>query len=373
MLRAIPPMAGRMRPFEIFKPGTHTSASGQTLDFGDDIVARSMQVYDPAVHEAPIVVGHPKDNGPAYGWVEKLDYADGVMVAHPKDVDPKFAEMVAAKRFKKRSASFYAPGSANHPLKGTPDHDTYYLRHVGFLGAAAPAVKGLKDVEFSDDEEGVIEFVDSARYAWGSVAAMFRAFREWLIDKEGIEVADKAAPSYYISDLEAAAREAISQPTPLSYEEPSMNTAELQARVTALETENAALKTARDKAQADFAEATGRLATAERKLAIADVKEQLQTHVKAGRLLPAQVDAEAEFIASLDDSAQTFDFSEGEGDQKKTGKESARARYLRQLGERPKVVEFGERAPADRAEPATTVSDAYKAINDQVAGRAAQK
>ena len=32
----------------------------------------------------------------------------------------------------------------------------WYLRHVGFLGAAAPAVKGLKPVEFADDGGGVV-------------------------------------------------------------------------------------------------------------------------------------------------------------------------------------------------------------------------
>lgn len=370
-----------MRPFEIFKPGTHTSASGQTLDFGDDVVARSMRVYDPAVHEAPIVVGHPKDNGPAYGWVEKLDYADGVMVAHPKDVDPAFAEMVKGRRFSKRSASFYAPGSANHPLKGTADHDTYYLRHVGFLGAAAPAVKGLKDVEFSADDEGVIEFEESTRWAWSSMASLWRGFREWLIEDKGLEAADRIAPTYLISDIEAAGREAAAKASPISYEEPDMTLTaaqitELQnkaARVDAVEAENAALKTARDKAQADFNEATGKLTEAERKLAIAGIKDQLQTHVKAGRLLPAQVEAEADFIASLDDSAQTFDFSEGEGDAKKAGKESARARYLRQLAARPVAVDFGERAPADRSAEPEDIRAAQQKINDQFMGRDAKK
>jgi hypothetical protein len=370
-----------MRPFEIFKPGTHTSASGQTLDFGDDIVARSMRVYDPKVHEAPIVVGHPKDNGPAFGWVEKLDYADGVMVAHPKDVDPDFAEMVAAKRFKKRSASFYAPGSANHPLKGTADHDTYYLRHVGFLGAAAPAVKGLKDVEFSDDDEGIVEFEESARWAWNSMASLFRSFREWLISDKDLETADRIAPSYLIADIEAAAREAAAKNSPLSYEEPDMTLTaaqitELQnkaARADALETENASLKTAHDKAVADFNEATGKLTEAERKLSISGIKEQLQTHVKAGRLLPAHVDAEADFIASLDDSAQTFDFSEGEGDAKKTGKESARARYLRQIAARPVAVDFGERAPADRKGEPEDIRAVQQKITDQVMGRDVKK
>src|SRR5699024_496003 len=104
-----------MRQFEIFKPGTHTSSAGATLSFTDEDLAASVAAYDPKVHEAPIVVGHPKDNLPAYGWVDKIEFAEGALVAHPREVDQDFAEMVKAGRFKKRSASFYAPGAKNNP------------------------------------------------------------------------------------------------------------------------------------------------------------------------------------------------------------------------------------------------------------------
>lgn len=370
-----------MKPFQIFRPGKHTSASGQTLSFSEADLERAARVYDPAVWKAPIVVGHPKDNGPAYGWVGAMEFADGDVVASPEDVDPDFAELVKNKRFPNRSASFYAPGSPSHPLAGTPDHDTYYLRHVGFLGAQPPALKGLKPVEFAAGDEGVVEFVESASFAWSSLNQMMRALREWIIGKEGIEAADKAIPNYYLSDLEAAARESIkaqAQPSESFHEhteDTSMttpNVADPQARIAALETENATLKTARDKAQADFAEATGKLADAERKVAIAGIKDQLQAHVKAGRLLPTQVTDEAEFIAALDDSVQSFEFSEGEGDAKKTVKESARARYLRQLAARPVAVDFSERAKAeDKPEP-EDLAAAQRKINDQFMGRGAK-
>lgn len=368
-----------MLPFDIFYAGKHTSASGHALNFSESDLSRAAAVYDPAVHEAPIVVGHPKDNGPAYGWVSKLDFADGQLIAAPKDVDQDFAELVAKRRFPKRSASFYAPGSANHPLKGTANHDTYYLRHVGFLGAQPPALKGLKEVAFTADDEGVVEFVESSRFAWSSLNQMLRALREWIIGKDGIEAADKALPNYYLSDLEAAAREATKTETaalPNFTEETTMttpNAADLQARIAALETENAALKAAADKARADFAEASGKLATAENKLAIGAIKDQLRPLVASGKLLPNQLDDEASFAAALDDTAQTFEFSEGEGDAKKTIKESARARYMRQLAARPVAVEFAERAPAERKEGEMTLADANRAIMNQVTGRAGNK
>lgn len=366
-----------MRPFDIFYTGTHTSGSGATLKFTEDDLRRSAEVYDPAVHEAPIVIGHPKDNHPAYGWVARLEFADGELVADPKDVDPDFAEMVGKRRFPKRSSSFYSPGSPNHPLVGTDRHDTYYLRHVGFLGAQPPALKGLREVSFASDDEGVIEFVESAGFAWSSLNQMMRALREWLIGKDGVEAADKAIPNYYLSDLEAAARESIkaqSQPS-ASFNEPTeepnaMNIAELQARVTQLETENAALRGERDKAQADFAEASTALSAAQKSLSVAAIKDQLQTNVKAGRLLPAQLDDEAAFAAALDDTAQTFEFSEGEGDAKKTGRESARARYLRSIAARPVAVDFSERAPAERGSEPADIRAVLQQITDQVMGRA---
>lgn len=50
--------------------------------------------------------------------------------------------------YKKVSAAFYSPTSAGNPTPGT-----HYLRHVGFLGGQAPAVKGLQDIHFSEGED----------------------------------------------------------------------------------------------------------------------------------------------------------------------------------------------------------------------------
>lgn len=368
-----------MRPFEIFKPGTHTSASGHTLDFSDEVLARSVRAYDPAIHEAPIVVGHPKDNGPAYGWIEKLDYVDGVMVAHPKDVDPEFAELVAKRRFAKRSASFYAPNSPNHPLKGTENWDTYYPRHVGFLGAAAPAVKGLKDVSFNEDEEGVIEFSDSNRWAWSSVGAVLRSLREWIIAEKGVEVADRTLPNYYLSDIDAAAREpaeSTGNPIPSFSEDPDMTLtpaqiADLQAkaaRVDAVEAELATVKAARDQAVADFTELQTTHAQVTKQVALGAIKAAIDPHVKAGRVLPAEVDQLADFAATLDDGTATFDFGEGDSAKKLT----ARGMFLEQLGKRPKVVEYSEISRPEPSAEQKTLAEAQQTIMSQFNGTAAK-
>ena len=141
-----------MKPLTIFRAGTHTDMGGQTLEFGEAMLAEAARSYDPAAHEAPLVVGHPKDNSPAWGWVKRLAAQGTDLVAFADQIDPDFAGMVKAGRYKKVSASFYLPGSPANPKPGT-----LYLRHVGFLGGVAPALKGLPPVEFGE-AEGVIEF-----------------------------------------------------------------------------------------------------------------------------------------------------------------------------------------------------------------------
>ncbi len=142
------------KPLYIFKPGRHTAMSGATLEFSAADLAATAVAYDPAKHEAPLVVGHPAVDAPAYGWVKALAAVPD-LEAVPHQVDAAFADMVAAGRFKKISASFFLPSAPGNPAPGV-----YYLRHVGFLGAAPPAVKGLRTPEFAADEAGIetVEF-----------------------------------------------------------------------------------------------------------------------------------------------------------------------------------------------------------------------
>lgn len=139
-------------PLHIFTSGTHTARDGQTLAFSAEDLAATAARYDPAKHEAPLVVGHPELNAPAYGWVKTLTVTDAGLFAEPDQVHPDFADWVREGRYKKISAAFFLPSAPNNPAPGA-----YYLRHVGFLGAAAPALKGLAPPTFAGgDDEGVI-------------------------------------------------------------------------------------------------------------------------------------------------------------------------------------------------------------------------
>jgi len=137
-----------MQRLHIFRAGTHHGANGSVIDYTEEDVQAIADLYDPDLHEAPLVVGHPSDNQPAFGWVDSLAANGADLRAKPRQVEQSFADAVREGRFKKISASFYPPGHPNHPV---PSAGEPYLRHVGFLGAKAPAVKGLETPQLSDD------------------------------------------------------------------------------------------------------------------------------------------------------------------------------------------------------------------------------
>ncbi|MCH4893387.1 hypothetical protein GO308_09725 [Sphingomonas sp. SFZ2018-12] len=135
----------------LFRPGTFTSNEGRVVSLTEADLAAIAAAYDPSADPAPLVIGHPRLNDPAYGWVGRLAVEDGELVADELDrVEPSFAETVREGRYAKVSAQFYMPGDPN-----SPKPDTWYLRHIGFLGAKAPGVKGLGTVQFDDQADGL--------------------------------------------------------------------------------------------------------------------------------------------------------------------------------------------------------------------------
>jgi hypothetical protein len=151
------PAAALPGDIEIFRAGRHTDDAGVVHEFSEADVAGMASGYQPALREAPLCVGHPAANLPAYGWVASLAANGACLAMTARDVQPQFAEMVRARRFPKRSASFYPPAHPNNPAPGR-----WYLRHVGFLGAQPPAVAGLKDIQFAADQGGIVSFSEGA-------------------------------------------------------------------------------------------------------------------------------------------------------------------------------------------------------------------
>lgn len=350
-----------MRPIHIFKTGKHQPANGGTISFSESDLQASAEAYDPATWRAPIVIGHPKDNKPAFGWVDALSYAEGDMHATPGDVNPDFAEMVNSKAFPNRSASFYRPDSPANPVPGV-----YYLRHIGFLGAEPPSLKGLEPYQFSEDEEGVVEFTDP-QVTTSIVARLFRQMREHLIERDGRDAADKTIPDYAVSDLEAEARAPASdnpKPSPSFSEgtsddnsEGDMTPEQIKAEQEKLDQQKKDLETKAkelETRETQFAEK----AAADRKAEDVAFAEKLVTDKK---LLPAHKSAVVALLGAIEHGEATVQFAEG--DENKIAPRDALKKLLERQPERldfnEKSKETGERTP-DSLEPDEIASRALK-------------
>lgn len=356
---------------EVFRIGTHTDSAGNTRDWKEDDLEKIAESYDPEKNEAPVVIGHPTDSSPAYGWIEKIKTEGGILWAKCKDVIPEFADMVKKGLFKKRSISLY------------PD---LTLRHIGFLGATAPAVKGLADLKFSEDAGAIsFEFNETSPWTWNTIAGVFRKMREWLIEKEGKETADSIIPDWDIegikdaekkaesdSDLQAAFKEhksakAKKEEETMTFKEftemfkfwkeaeanPDLQLPEGGQKAGGggnknfseadIETaKNEAIKTEREKVVAEFAEKSRK---AQREARTSEISDWCEGLVKEGKLTPALVKyGVPEILSFMADSEDVIEF--GESKEKATRYDRFKGLFETEL---PKLINFGEIATRDNA------------------------
>lgn len=320
-----------MQLIEIFKAGKRTDANGLEVEITTADLQNAVNAYDVNFHESPAVIGHPKHNAPAYGWVKRLELDGDVLKAEFDQIDPEFAEMVEKGRFKKISSSFYLPDSPNNPCPGN-----LYLRHVGFLGAMPPAVKGLRNPEFAENEQGVVDFSDWAE------ASLWRRLRDWIIGTHGQEEADKAVPDYLVAsvqeesirnDLKRYQQDEIGIPMP-SFNEPNQPS-EPQGEPEMTPEEIEQLKAENQQLKAEKAEALLNQAKADN----ADFAEGL---VKAGKLAPVAKQQAIDLLnyGSTTAAGSVVEFGEGE---------SLHGKIKAFLEAQPQIVEFGEVATKDKA------------------------
>lgn len=220
----------------VLSRGKHTDNKGKVHDMDGDFIERVVANFTPDTHEPPVVIGHPVDNGPAYGWVRALRVNGDVLEAQFGDTDDTFEEMVKSGRFKKRSASLYLTPEA------APGGKAPALRHVGFLGAQPPAVKGLREITFGEGGASVFEtdFNEGEGMKDGEfneeqlAEGVFQRIKKFFTADPGKN--DNPSPAAFsetqVKEMATAAANAAVETVK----------AEFTEKVTALETENAALK-----------------------------------------------------------------------------------------------------------------------------------
>ena len=277
---------------DVARTGTWRDSKGQTVSLSrqnfDSYVA-AHAAGDPA----PIVVGHPAHDSPAFAWVEGMRRAGDRLQVKLRDIQPKFREAVESGLYAARSVAI----------------DGGRIRHVGFLGGKAPAIPGLVPTQFAGEAERAIEFAAAELAAgprgWAlrAMARIARGWREYIVEKEGVEAADRVIPGYEIDTIsEAAEEESGDAPTMAGAEAPAIETQEDQ--VTGTETGAAAPSAtelaAREAAVAEReAQAEARDAAAAKTAALAAADAWLEDHVRAGRVLPAERAGVAALLAYL--------------------------------------------------------------------------
>lgn len=275
-------------------PGSWVGSDGVT-SITWAVLQSIVDSYDPNIHEAPVVLGHPVTDDPAYGWVRSVVmHPDGLWVE--SDLVPEMADLYERGHYKKVSVSLYTPDAPANPVPGS-----YYLKHLGFLGAVPPAVKGLAGtVLYSDDDQ--------------TLTLNFSV-------KE-IQMSEKTAP-------------APKTPTaaPGSVE---VDLDEKQQAISLAESELVAKRK-----EIELAEQ--KVAARERALRREQWTTKLDVHVNAGRLLPKDKPLLLELMERT--HGQTVDLSE---DQKGVSLETRLEEFLSGL---PAQIELSEVSGVDKAAP----------------------
>lgn len=290
---------------EIARTGTFTDSAGRPQTFTEQDLDAIARAYDPDQRDAPLCIGHPKDNAPAFGWVEKLKREGAKLFATFAHVPGEVKKLVAKKHYRHVSMSLMP--------------DRVNLRHVALLGAAQPAIDGLRAVELNDGGD--------------AITVNFAAE-----DGEGDS---------------------------MTIEELQRQVGQLQAQLEALKTENADLKKKADthkqdkdkadaaktdaeqkaaKASADFAAYKGKIETERREARVSAL-------VQAGKVKPAERAGVLDFAAKLAGQDGTVDFAAPDGTKESVTLEE---RYFRDLEARPVDERFADFA----APPAHAVGQA---------------
>ena len=359
---------------EVFTAGTHTDSKGITHTFTHDDL--DQMVKNTAPMTAPAVVGHPKTDAPAYGWVAELKRDGDSVFAKFDQVNADFASAVESGAYKKRSIS--AAKNAD---------GEYYVKHIGWLGGAAPAIKGLADVHFAESDDDVVmeftEFAEKEAYreiGWliNTVGNILRGLREKIIADNGIEIADKFIPDWEINNLSNAESNIIArlEQSPNNYSE-GWNGAELiDLMVSTVQAQiDAQPAPTPQQPPAQFSEREielqNRVAELETQATHAECQTIVDGWLAAGKLTPAMAAGAVDFMVGLRQSDTTFEFAEGEGD-KATTKSITQSEWLTNFVENLRPIQLGVEQGGGEAASAVNIN-AYSIVDAAQEYQASQK
>lgn len=313
----------------IFKTGAHTSSNGFSKNWTEQDLDRIVETYNaqPAEsrHDAPAVIGHPKSDGPAYGFFEKLKREGELLYGELRDAKTEFIDWV----------------KAGHYRKVSPKIDSnFLLKHVGWLGAQPPAVKGLPEFSFSNADQGEawdIEFSEGDSLNDDQNMNGTQKKREGSTNEQDGTESKAGTPA---AGTGAAA--GGTQATPAATGDAGT------ATVSAVE-----FAEYQKKQQAEADQLRKDLAEQRDKNRELEFSEYLGSDKLKGRVTPAMRPGLTRIMKTLAD-AETYEFSEVDGEGKATEVKRQPLDELKGLLERlPESVHFGEMATEGASQSAT--------------------
>ena len=331
---------------EIFRSGPQTASDSSTKQWEDGELDEMAANFD-ASNPFPLVIGHPKTDSPAYGWGASVKRDGPTLFARFGQVHDGVNKAAQSGAYRNRS------------IKVAKGPKGWKIVHVGLLGAAPPAVEGLAPVYSADAPGETYEFGWAEAAGFRVMARGLRSLREWMIEKFGLEAADKALPSDLSDSLSMYADDSAHtpepapaptfnappnpQPEPTVPDPKTFTQADLDAAIAAEK-----LKTDAALARIQANEFAGRLAanTAYVQTLTADQDGKV-------RLLPAQAEGVAEFLTRLQgvESAE-FEFAAGDETKKQSLFEFAKGL----LGAMPPQLQLGGERAGHDSSPAAVIA-----------------
>ncbi|WDM08476.1 peptidase [Pseudomonas aeruginosa] len=363
----------------ILPAGRHVALDGRPVEFTEAILQEIAATYDPALSEAPLVIGHPKLNAPAYGWAKGLGGARGHALCRAAPGGPRVRRSREPQDVQEAQRFGVPAGLTRQPGSGQALLAPYRLPRCRAAGH-----QGIPDAPFNfaeDDGALAIEFAE-APYAVTGLTDILRRLRDFFVEREGAERADQLIPQWQLSSIEEDARRgsaqgATAQASALFSEPVIEEGVDSAAASAAAAQEPQGTVTPSDGASASAAEAdrtshpsqqdttmSDEAALDERQRQLDEREQQLATReaemaqqkaqehrneiaefaeglVKSGQLLPRQKAAVIELLVNLPADAP-LEFAEGDGQVTKPAAEVLRSL----LAELPKQIEFSEKSGA---------------------------
>jgi uncharacterized tellurite resistance protein B-like protein len=276
---------------KIAKTGSFTDMYGNKRTLTKALFEEIAANYQKAAEKAPAVFGHPSTAAPAQGWIGELRVNGDYLEARYEDIKPEARAVLESKEYRYKSMSY--------------DPKTNTLQHVGFLGAVAPAIPGLGEIAFAENEKGVTLYF--SRYF------DVKDFKDVELEsKKGGSKMDEATMKL-IAEAQAAVKEKEAK------------IAELQAQLAKQQEELKALTEGKTAAEKQVEEAKKETETVKAEFASAARLARVDALVASGKLTPAERDKTLKMAETLG-ANNTASFATADG---KTM--TAEEQYLRDL------------------------------------------